>query len=38
MNMPKSQDKPFEIPKVMVWEAYKRVAAVGRPWRSSRLI
>jgi RNA-directed DNA polymerase len=27
MNMPKSQDKPFEIPKLMVWEAYKRVAA-----------
>ena len=27
MDMPKSQDKPFEIPKLMVWEAYKRVAA-----------
>jgi len=27
MNMPKSQDKPFDIPKLMVWEAYKRVAA-----------
>jgi RNA-directed DNA polymerase len=27
MNMPTSQDKPFEIPKLMVWEAYRRVAA-----------
>jgi retron-type reverse transcriptase len=27
MNMPKPQDKPFDIPKLMVWEAYKRVAA-----------
>jgi retron-type reverse transcriptase len=27
LNMPKSQDKPFEIPRLMVWEAYKRVAA-----------
>jgi RNA-directed DNA polymerase len=24
--MPKSQDKPFDIPKQLVWEAYKRVA------------
>ncbi len=27
MNMPKPQDKPFVIPKQMVWEAYRRVAA-----------
>jgi hypothetical protein len=26
-NMPTSQVKPFEIPKLMVWEAYRRVAA-----------
>ena len=26
-TMPTSQDKPFDIPKLMVWEAYKRVAA-----------
>ena len=26
-NMPTSQVKPFEIPKPMVWEAYRRVAA-----------
>ncbi len=25
--MPKPQDKPFAIPKPMVWEAYRRVAA-----------
>ena len=25
--MPKPQDKPFDIPKPMVWEAYRRVAA-----------
>lgn len=25
--MPKSKDKPFAIPKSMVWEAYRRVAA-----------
>ncbi len=40
--MPTSQDKPFEIPKQLVWEAYRRVAAnkgargwTGRPWASS---
>ena len=27
MNMPKPKDKPFAIPKSMVWEAYRRVAA-----------
>jgi RNA-directed DNA polymerase len=27
MNMPKPEDKPFAIPKPMVWEAYRRVAA-----------
>jgi RNA-directed DNA polymerase len=27
MNMPMSQDKPFAIPKQLVWEAYRRVAA-----------
>ena len=27
MNMPKPKDKPFAIPKQMVWEAYRRVAA-----------
>ncbi len=28
MNMPKpKQDKPFAIPKLLVWEAYRRVAA-----------
>ena len=27
MNMPTSQVKPFDIPKQMVWEAYRRVAA-----------
>ena len=27
MNMPKPEDKPFAIPKSMVWEAYRRVAA-----------
>ena len=26
-NMPKPEDKPFVIPKLMVWEAYRRVAA-----------
>ena len=25
--MPQPQSKPFEIPKPMVWEAYRRVAA-----------
>jgi RNA-directed DNA polymerase len=25
--MPKPQDKPFDIPKQLVWEAYRRVAA-----------
>jgi len=25
--MPTSQAKPFDIPKQMVWEAYRRVAA-----------
>jgi len=27
MSKPKSQDKPFAIPKLRVWEAYRRVAA-----------
>ena len=27
MNMPKPKDKPFVIPKQLVWEAYRRVAA-----------
>ena len=27
MNMTMPQDKPFAIPKLMVWEAYRRVAA-----------
>ena len=27
MNTPKPKDKPFVIPKSMVWEAYRRVAA-----------
>lgn len=27
MNMPKPKDKPFAIPKSMVWDAYRRVAA-----------
>ena len=28
MNKPKpKQDKPFDIPKLLVWEAYRRVAA-----------
>ena len=27
MNMPKPKDKPFAIPKSLVWEAYRRVAA-----------
>ena len=27
MHMPKPEDKPFPIPKQMVWEAYRRVAA-----------
>ena len=26
-NMPTSQVKPYDIPKQMVWEAYRRVAA-----------
>src|SRR5436309_14709811 len=26
-NMPKPQDKPFVIPKLMVWEAWRRVKA-----------
>ena len=25
--MPKPKDKPFAIPKSMVWEAYRRVAS-----------
>jgi RNA-directed DNA polymerase len=25
--MPKPKDKPFAIPKQLVWEAYRRVAA-----------
>jgi RNA-directed DNA polymerase len=27
VNMPKPEDKPFIIPKQLVWEAYRRVAA-----------
>ena len=27
MNMPKPKDKPFAIPKPLVWEAYRRVKA-----------
>jgi hypothetical protein len=27
VDMPTSQAKPFDIPKQMVWEAYRRVAA-----------
>jgi RNA-directed DNA polymerase len=27
MNKPKPKDKPFSIPKQLVWEAYRRVAA-----------
>ncbi len=27
LSMPMSQDKPFEIPKQAVWDAYRRVAA-----------
>ena len=27
MNKPKPKHKPFVIPKQMVWEAYRRVAA-----------
>ena len=27
MNMPTSQDKPFAIPKLMVWEAWRQVKA-----------
>jgi group II intron reverse transcriptase/maturase len=27
LNMPKPKDKPFAIPKQLVWEAYRRVAA-----------
>src|SRR5688500_11213069 len=27
LNMPKPEDEPFAIPKSMVWEAYRRVAA-----------
>jgi retron-type reverse transcriptase len=27
MNKPKPEDKPFAIPKQLVWEAYRRVAA-----------
>ena len=27
MNMPKPEDKPFAIPKPMVWEAWRRVKA-----------
>ena len=26
-TMPTSQVKPFDIPKLMVWEAYRKVAA-----------
>ena len=45
MSKPKPKDKSFAIPKQLVWEAYRRVAAnkgapgwMGRRWRSSRLI
>ena len=27
MSTPKPKDKPFVIPKSLVWEAYRRVAA-----------
>ena len=27
MSTPKPKDKPFAIPKSLVWEAYRRVAA-----------
>jgi RNA-directed DNA polymerase len=27
MNTPKPKNKPFAIPKQLVWEAYRRVAA-----------
>ena len=27
MNMPKSKDKPFAIPKQLVWEAWRQVKA-----------
>ena len=27
MSKPKPKDKPFAIPKQLVWEAYRRVAA-----------
>ena len=27
MNVPKPEDKPFAIPKPMVWEAWRRVRA-----------
>jgi RNA-directed DNA polymerase len=27
MSMPKPKDKPFVVPKQLVWEAYRRVAA-----------
>ena len=26
-NMPKPKDKPFAIPKLLMWEAWRRVAA-----------
>src|SRR5512132_2249326 len=29
MNMPGPEDKPFAIPKAMVWEAWQRVRANG---------
>ena len=27
MNMPKPDEKPFAIPKLLVWEAWRRVKA-----------
>jgi hypothetical protein len=33
-DMPTSQGKPFDIPKLMVWEAYRKVrrTRVRREW------
>ena len=43
--MPKPEDKPFVIPKPMVWEAWREVKAnkgapewMGRTWTSSKPI